>query len=61
MSVFDTGNAGFNPNLEKIERSDPVSADFVNGLLYQLINNDVAIMEAASRCSHRKMIRLFSF
>lgn len=48
MSVFDTGNAGFNPNLEKIERSDPVSADFVNGLLYQLINNDVAIMEAAS-------------
>ena len=48
MSVFDVKNAGFNPNLTKVETSDPVSADFMNGILGQLINNDVAIMEAAS-------------
>ncbi len=48
MANFDTENAGFNPNLRMLETSDPCHADTFNALFKQLINNDVAIMEASS-------------
>ena len=48
MSTFDVSNAGFNPNLRRLEPTDRAHADVFNELFGQLINNDVAIMEAAS-------------
>lgn len=48
MATFDVGNAGFNPNLRMLETTDRAHADVLNQLFGQLINNDVAIMEAAS-------------
>lgn len=48
MSTFDVSHAGFDPNLRKVETSDPVHADLMNAMFGQLIRNDVAIMEAAS-------------
>lgn len=54
MATHDTDNAVFNDKLHIIERSDPVGADFMNGLLKQLIWNDVALMRAAGQFAGSK-------
>lgn len=47
MSYFDINGAKFNDQLRMIEKTDPVDADFMNGLLRQLLYNDVALRDAS--------------
>lgn len=61
MSYFDISGAVFNNQLRELETSDPVHADVFNAVFRQLINNDVALMEAASMFAGEKTNRLNSF
>lgn len=54
MSYFDISGAVFNNQLRELETSDPVHADVFNAVFRQLINNDVALMEAASMFAGEK-------
>lgn len=47
MSYFDINGAKFNDQFRMIEKTDPVDADFMNGLLRQLLYNDVALRDAS--------------
>lgn len=48
MSNFETSNAIFNDQLRMFEPTDPVHADLFNAAFNQLIQNDVALKNAAS-------------
>ncbi len=52
MSFFETGDAIFNPNLEKIKPTDRVHADVPNQRFDQLINNDVALKNQLDKHNH---------
>ena len=52
MSFFETGDATFNPNLEKINPTDRVHADTPNERFNQLINNDVALKNQLDTHNH---------
>lgn len=54
MSYFDISGAVFNNQLRELETSDPAHADVFNAVFRQLINNDVALMEAASMFAGEK-------
>lgn len=54
MSYFDISGAVFNNQLRELETSDPAHADVFNAVFRQLINNDVALMEAASMFAGQK-------
>ena len=43
MSYFDISDAQFNPELRRLETTDPNHADVFNALYGQLIKNDVAL------------------
>lgn len=62
MSYFDISGAVFNNQLRELETSDPAHADVFNAVFRQLINNDVALMEARQYvCGRKKTNRLNSF
>lgn len=48
MSNFDISGAVFNDQLRMLETTDPAHADMFNALFGQLIQNDVALRDAAS-------------
>lgn len=48
MSNFDISGAVFNDQLRMLETTDPAHADVFNALFGQLIQNDVALRDAAS-------------
>nr|WP_317357869.1 hypothetical protein [uncultured Tyzzerella sp.] len=52
MSFFETGDATFNPNLEKINPTDRVHADIPNERFNHLINNDVALKNQLDTHNH---------
>lgn len=48
MSNFDISGAVFNDQLRMLETTDPAHSDVFNALFGQLIQNDVALRDAAS-------------
>ena len=54
MAYFDTNGAAFNGNLRMLETTDPAHADIFNAAFRQLINNDVALMEASGGLASSK-------
>lgn len=54
MAYFDVSSATFNEKLRKLETTDPVHADVFNAVLEQLIKNDVALKEAATKFGSTK-------
>ncbi|WP_250278804.1 hypothetical protein [[Clostridium] colinum] len=52
MNYFETNEAKFNSNLEKIKETDKVHADTPNKRFEQLINNDVALKNELEKHNH---------
>lgn len=48
MANFDISGARFNEQLRMLETTDPVHADLMNAMFWQLIKNDVAMRDAVS-------------
>lgn len=54
MPYFDTSGAAFNDKMRMLDITDPVHADVFNAAFRQLINNDVALMQAAGQFASNK-------